>query len=149
MTLIRRSENLPMWTNIFNDIFNHDWNDWSLRNYSMTNTTLPSVNIKETDDNFEVQVAAPGMGKGDFKVEVNQGVLSISSEKKEEREEDDSNIRYTRREFSYQSFCRSFSLPMSVESDKIVARYDNGILKVSIPKREEAKPKPNRLIDIE
>ena len=81
MTLIRRSENLPMWTNLFNDFFNQDWNDWSLRNFSLTNTTLPSVNIKETGDNFEVEMAAPGMDKSDFKIEVNQGILTISSEK--------------------------------------------------------------------
>lgn len=148
MTLIRRSENLPVWTNLFNDFFNQDWNDWSLRNFSLTNTTLPSVNIIETGDNFEVEMAAPGMEKGDFKIEVNQGILTISSEKKVESEQNEEN-RYTKREFSYQSFCRSFSLPASVNSDKIGARYENGILKITIPKREEAKPKPVRMIEIE
>lgn len=139
MTLIRRNENFPMWTNIFNDIFSHDWNDWSLRNYSMTNTTLPSVNIKETENEYEVEVAAPGMEKSDFRVEVNQGILSISSEKRSEKESDEEG-KYTRREFSYQSFCRSFSLPNSVDSEKIFAKYESGILKVVIPKKEEAKP---------
>jgi len=148
MTLIRRSESLPVWTNLFNDFFNQDWNDWSSRNFSVTNTTLPSVNIKETGDNFEVEMAAPGMDKSDFKIEVNQGVLSISSEKKVENDFNEEN-RYTKREFSYQSFCRSFSLPTTVNSDKIAAKYENGLLKVIIPKREEAKPKPVRLIDIE
>jgi len=148
MTLIKRSETLPMWTNLFNDFLTHDWNDWSLRNFSMTNTTLPSVNIKETDDNFEVEMAAPGMEKSDFKIEVNQGILSISSERRSENENPDDN-RFTKKEFSYQSFCRSFSLPASVNSDRIAAKYDNGILKVTIPKREEAKPKPIRMIDIE
>ncbi|MHC1778680.1 MAG: Hsp20/alpha crystallin family protein [Bacteroidales bacterium] len=148
MTLIRRSENLPVWTNLFNDFFNQDWNDWSLRNFSLTNTTLPSVNIKETGDNFEVEMAAPGMDKSDFKIEVNQGVLSISSEKKVENEQNEEN-RYTKREFSYQSFCRSFSLPTTVNSDKIAAKYENGILKITIPKRDEARPKPVRMIDIE
>ncbi len=148
MTLIRRNETFPMWANIFNDIFNHDWNDMSLRNYSQTNTTLPSVNVKENTDEYEVEMAAPGMDKGDFKVEVNQGILTISSEKKIENEDQDKG-NYTRREFSYQSFCRSFSLPISVDSEKIYAKYDNGLLKVVIPKREEAKPKPIRMIDIE
>jgi HSP20 family protein len=137
-----------MWANIFNDIFNHDWNDMSLRNYSQTNTTLPSVNVKENPDEYEVEMAAPGMDKGDFKVEVNQGILTISSEKKIENEDQDKE-NYTRREFSYQSFCRSFSLPISVDSEKIYAKYENGLLKVVIPKREEAKPKPIRMIDIE
>jgi HSP20 family protein len=148
MTLIRRNETFPMWANIFNDIFNHDWNDMSLRNYSQTNTTLPSVNVKENPDEYEVEMAAPGMDKGDFKVEVNQGILTISSEKKIENEDQDKG-NYTRREFSYQSFCRSFSLPISVDSEKIYAKYENGLLKVVIPKREEAKPKPIRMIDIE
>ncbi|MGE0092328.1 MAG: Hsp20/alpha crystallin family protein [Bacteroidales bacterium] len=148
MTLIRRNETFPMWANIFNDIFNHDWNDMSLRNYSQTNTTLPSVNVKENPDEYEVEMAAPGMDKGDFKVEVNQGILTISSEKKIENEDQDKE-NYTRREFSYQSFCRSFSLPISVDSEKIYAKYENGLLKVVIPKREEAKPKPIRMIDIE
>ncbi len=147
MTLMRRNENFPMWTNFFNDILNHDWNDLSLRNFSEANTTLPSINIKESDNDFEVEMAAPGMDKKDFKIEVDKGVLSISSEKERESEEKDSDS-YTRREFSYQSFCRSFSLPTSVDSDKINAKYENGILKVTIPKREEAKPKPTRLIDI-
>ena len=148
MTLIKRSENLPVWTNLFNYFLANDWSDWSLRNFSMTNTTLPSVNIKETDESFEVEMAAPGMEKSDFKIEVNQGILSISSEKSTERENSDES-RYSKKEFSYQSFCRSFSLPTTVNSDKIAAKYENGILKVNLPKREEVKPKPVRMIDIE
>ncbi|MDP3451412.1 MAG: Hsp20/alpha crystallin family protein [Bacteroidales bacterium] len=148
MTLIRRRENLPMWTNLFNDFINQDWNDWSLGNYSMTNTTLPSVNIIETTEKFEVEMAAPGMEKEDFKLETKQNVLTISSEKKDERTSSEEG-RFTKREFSYQSFCRSFSLPATVDSDKIKAKYENGILKILIPKKEEAKPKPVRLIDIE
>jgi HSP20 family protein len=148
MTLIRRRENLPMWTNLFNDFINQDWNDWSLGNYSMTNTTLPSVNIIETTEKFEVEMAAPGMEKEDFKLETKQNVLTISSEKKDERTNSEEG-RFTKREFSYQSFCRSFSLPATVDSDKIKAKYENGILKILIPKKEEAKPKPVRMIDIE
>jgi len=109
---------------------------------------LPSVNIKETDESFEVEMAAPGIEKSDFKIEVNQGILSISSEKSTSRENSDES-RYSKKEFSYQSFCRSFSLPTTVNSDKIAAKYENGILKVNLPKREEARPKPVRMIDIE
>ncbi|OJV18187.1 MAG: heat-shock protein [Bacteroidetes bacterium 41-46] len=147
MALIRRNQNLPGFSNIFDDFLNNDWSDWGLKNYSRTNTTIPSVNIKENNDNFIIEVAAPGLEKSDFSIEVNQGTLKISSEKRGENEVKEES--YSRREFSYQSFCRSFSLPLTVESDKIEAKYDRGILLVTIPKREEAKPKPVRLIDIQ
>ena len=146
MTLIRRNETVPAWTNLFNEFLNNDWNDWSLKNYSRTNTTIPSVNIKETADNFEIEVAAPGFEKKDFSIEINQGTLKISSEKMSEVDNNDES--YSRKEFSYQSFCRSFSLPLTVNSEMIEAKYDKGILSVVIPKREEAKPKPVRLIDV-
>lgn len=148
MTLIRRTENYPAWSNLFNEFLNHDWIDWSHRNYSDTNTTIPSVNILENPEDFKIEVAAPGLNKNDFKIEVNQGILRISSEKKEEKENSEEG-KYSRKEFSYQSFCRSFNLPLTVESDKIEAKYENGILSVTIPKREEAKPKPVRMIEIQ
>jgi HSP20 family protein len=148
MTLIRKNELVPAWSHLFNDVFNQDWFDWSNRNYSDTNTTLPSVNVKEADEGFEVEMAAPGMEKEDFRIEVNNGFMTISSEKKSESREEDKKGRYTKKEFCYQSFSRSFSLPVSVDSDKIEAKYDKGILTVSIPKREESKPKPVRQIAI-
>ncbi len=146
MTLIRRNQTQPVFTNFFDDFLNKEWSDWGLKNYSRTNTTIPSVNIRENDDNFLIEVAAPGLEKTDFSIEVNQGTLKISSEIKNENQLKEES--YTRREFSYQSFCRSFSLPLTVDSDKIEAKYDKGILIVTIPKREEAKPKPVKLIDI-
>lgn len=148
MTLIRRTENYPAWSNLFNEFLNHDWIDWSHRNYSDTNTTIPSVNILENPEDFKIEVAAPGLNKNDFKIEVNQGILRISSEKNEEKESSEEG-KYSRKEFSYQSFCRSFNLPLTVESDKIEAKYENGILSVIIPKRDEAKPKPVRMIEIQ
>lgn len=149
MTLIRRNENYPTWSNFFNEFFNHDWADWTTNNYSDPNSTLPSVNIKETTDLFEVEMAVPGMAKDDFKVELNNSYLTISAEKKSESEtKEKKGERYTRKEFSYCSFSRTFALPDVVENEKIEAKYENGILKVAIPKREEAKPKPVRLIDI-
>jgi HSP20 family protein len=147
MSLLRRNENYPAWSNFFNDFFNRDWMDWTNQNFSETNTTLPSVNIIEGDDSFEVDMAAPGLGKKDFKIELKHGVLTISSEKKIENETKNGQ-HFTRREFSYQSFNRSFTLPQTVDSEKISAKYDNGILKVTIPKKEEAKPKPVKAIDI-
>ena len=147
MTLIRRNENYPVLSNILNDFFRNDWLDFSNRNYSLTNTTLPSVNIKESEEAFIVEMAAPGLDKNDFKISLNSGTLMISSEKKSENEVKEDS-RYSRREFSYQSFCRSFSLPEGADAEKISARYDNGILLVNIPKREEIKRNLERTIEI-
>lgn len=138
------SDRLP---SLFDHFFDNELMNWSNRNYSTTNTTLPSVNIKEDEEAFHVEMAAPGLEKKDFKVELNNNVLTISSEKEEEHEENEGE-QFTRREFSYQAFNRSFTLPETVESDKIKAKYDNGILKVDIPKKEEAKPKPPKKISI-
>ncbi len=145
MSLVRFSNQVP---SMFDRFFEGDLFDWSNRNFSTTNTTLPSVNIKDDADGFEVEVAAPGFEKGDFKLELNHDLLTISSEKKVENETKEGE-RYTKREFSYQSFTRSFTLPNIADGDKIAANYENGILKISIPKKEEAKPKPLRVIDIQ
>ena len=149
MSLIKRNDLVPSWSNLFDDFLNNNWSDWTNRHYSDTNTTLPSVNIKETEENFEVEMAAPGMEKDDFKVEVNNGYLPISSEKKSETKTEDKNGRYTKQEFRYESFTRSFTLPDSADLEKIAAKYEKGILTISIPKREETKPKPVRQISIE
>lgn len=144
MSLVRFSNQFP---SLFDRFFENDMFDWSNRNYSDTNTTLPSVNIKEDTEGYKVEVAAPGFTKKDFKIEINNNVLTISSEKKVEDETNEGE-QFTKREFSYQSFSRSFSLPLTVENDKISAKYENGILNINIPKREEAKPKPTRQIAI-
>ena len=144
MALAKFSNQLP---SLFDRFFEGDLFDWSNRNFSLTNTTLPSVNIKESNDAFTVEVAAPGFDKSDFKLELNHDLLTISSEKQMENETKEDE-QFTRREFSYQSFTRTFTLPNTVEEDKIKATYDNGILKISIPKKEEAKPKPSKVIEI-
>ena len=149
MSLIKRNDLVPSWSNLFDDFLNNNWSDWTNRHYSDTNTTLPSVNIKETEENFEVEMAAPGMEKDDFKVEVNNGYLTISSEKNSETKTEDKKGRYTKQEFRYESFTRSFTLPDSADLEKIAAKYEKGILTISIPKREETKPKPVRQISIE
>ena len=145
MTLARTTENfLPTF---FDRFFGNDLMDWNTSNFSSTNTSLPAVNVKETDDDYFIEVAAPGMSKKDFKVNFQNNVLTISSEKKDEKEEKDDS--YTRREFSYQSFQRSFTVPGNdVDSEKISANYSDGILKIKLPKREEVKPKPAREIKI-
>ncbi|MDX1684291.1 MAG: Hsp20 family protein [Saprospiraceae bacterium] len=128
-----------------------DWNklfDWSNRNFSATETTLPSVNIRENADAFMVEMAAPGMKKDDFHIELDNNVLTISSEISHE-EEDEENGRYTRREYSYQSFQRSFNLNDQIVDDAgIKAEYKDGILRVHLPKKEEAKKKPAKKIRI-
>jgi HSP20 family protein len=122
-----------------------DWNNW---NYADTNSTLPAVNVSENQDEYKIDVAAPGMTKGDFKLNYDNGRLTISSEKKDEKEEKGGET-VTRREFSYQSFQRSFTVPETVvNAEKISAKYDNGILHVTLPKREEVKPKPIKEIKI-
>jgi len=105
------------------------------------------VNIRENDESFMIEMASPGLTKENLKVNLDRNRLVISSELKEEKNEKDE--KYSRREFSYQSFQRSFTLPENVvDGDKISARYNNGILMVSIPKRDEVKMKSTKKIDI-
>lgn len=112
-----------------------------------TGISLPKVNIKEVSDAFIVEMAVPGLKKSDFNIDLDNHVLSISAEIKEENKEE-KEAGYTRREFGYSSFKRTFTLPETVEDDKIKATYNEGILSVHLPKREEAKQKPARTIDI-
>lgn len=107
---------------------------------------VPATNIREKDDEFVIEVASPGMKKSDFEVNVDNGVLSIGYEVEEKYEKEEE--RYTHREFGYNSFKRSFTLPDSVDGDKVSAKYHDGILFVSLPKKEEARKKPVRLIDV-
>ncbi len=149
MTLLKRNGNLlnqlPV---LFDDFINRDTFNWGLSNFSNSNTTIPAVNIKETNESYHVEVAAPGMLKSDFKVELEGNLLTISSEKRDEKEEVEGE-KYTRREFSYQAFQRSFTLPKEVvDVDKIQAKYEDGMLQLLIPKKEEAKQKAPRLIQI-
>lgn len=145
MKLARRDDNY--FPSFFDRFWNNDLMDWNLTNFSDTNTSLPAVNVKETTDDFCIEVAAPGMKKDDFKVSLHNNVLTVSSGKKDEKEQKDEN--YTRKEFSYQTFQRSFTVSEnSVDSEKIEANYVDGILKIKLPKREEMKPKPLREIKI-
>lgn len=150
MSLIKRNGNLfNSFPSMFNDdFFTRDLFNWGLSNNSSTDTTIPAVNIKETANSFEVEMAAPGMTKKDFRIELDSNVLTITSEKNMEQEQKDGE-RYSRKEFSYQSFQRTFTLPKEVVDDeKIEAKYENGVLYLVIPKKEEAKQKPARMIKI-
>lgn len=149
-SMVRSNNTLfPTIPSLFDDFFTRDWLDSSLANWKVSGATLPAVNVKESNDDFQIEVAAPGMTRDDFKVELDNNVLTISSEREEKNEQKDEKGNYTRREFSYQSFQRSFSLPESkVLGDKISARYSDGILYVTVPKSEEAKVKPAKQIAI-
>jgi len=128
MTLIRKTNSFfPAFSSMFDDLMNHER---LLKNGDIMQS--PAANIKETEDGFVVELAAPGKQKDDFKIELNHNVLSISSESKAEHEVKDEKERYTRKEFNYNSFQRSFVLPSSVDSDKITANYENGVLNILI-----------------
>lgn len=132
---------------LFEDIIPRDFWNWSLGN-NTNGGTLPAVNIRETRDNYELEVAAPGMTRDDFQVELDNDMLVISAEMKDESEQQMGGD-YTRREFQYRSFKRSFRLPEHmVENDKISAQYQDGILHITIPKSEEARVKPPKKIKI-
>ena len=150
MSIVKRSNervsNYAMPT-IWDEFLKRDVFNWGT-NYANAGNSMPAVNIKETNENFVVEMAAPGLEKKDFKIELEGHTLTISSEKHDQREENDGEA-YNRKEFSYQSFYRTFHLPKDVvDGDKIKAKYENGLLQLEIPKREEAKQKPARLIDI-
>lgn len=139
----------PSLPSFFDDFFTRDWFGSRLTDWWMPGATLPAVNVVENDNDFVIEVAAPGMNRKDFKVELDDDLLTISSEREDKKEETDDHGRYTRKEFSYQSFRRSFRLPEGrVLGDKVSARYQNGILYVTVPKSEEAKAKPVRQIAV-
>lgn len=148
MSLIKRNGLLPAgFPALFDDFFGRERFNWDNSNYSATSTTVPSVNIRETGEHFEVEMAAPGMEKNDFKIELDGNTLTIRSHKEQEQKSETDG--YSRKEFSYQSFHRSFLLPKDVVDDNgIAARYENGVLYLRIPKQEQAKQKAPRLIEI-
>lgn len=135
--------NLP---SLMNEFFNDDWFDGFFGLAPIKNS-MPTVNIIEEKDQFRLEVAAPGLDKEDFKIDLHNDILTLSAEKKQENE--DKNKKYLRREFSYCSFKRSFTLPDYVDADKIEAKHKNGILTITIPKKEEAKEKEPRVIKID
>lgn len=137
--------NLPIWSNWLDDMFNRDLPSVFTSNFN-TGLSLPKVNIRETADNFIVDMAVPGLKKSDFHIDLDNQLLSISAELKEDNEENTQN--YTRKEYGYASFKRTFTLPESVNDSKIDAQYKDGVLSVLLPKKEEAKKKPVRSIKI-
>jgi HSP20 family protein len=145
MSLIKRNEAYSGLRSLVNDLMNAD-RFFDRNPFFSQSLQVPAVNIKETDNAFELEVAAPGLEKKDFKIEIDNNVLSVSAERKEEKNENKPD--YTRREFSYNSFVRSFELPAYVNAEGIDARYEEGILKLILPKKEEAAANKRKEIPI-
>ncbi len=139
-TIMKRKES--PFTGIWSNLLDQDF--FGMPSYEHAVHTLPKVNIIEDNDNYMIELAAPGFQKNDFSIELEDEVLTISLD----IEIDAKNINYTRREFNYNSFKRAFNLPESANSSKIVANYESGVLKVNIPKKEESKPIPARKIKV-
>ncbi len=144
MSLMKKTD-WPSFMNgsLLSDFFDNDRffdADW-LRKQS-----VPAVNVKETEKDFEIDMAAPGLTKKDFEISVDHGVLTISSEKKEEKEEMDKT--YTRKEYSYSSFSRSFTLPENVNEEDVKAYYEDGVLKLHIAKKAMGTTKPKKAIEV-
>ena len=130
-------------SHFFDNFFNHNLTDFFGSDFSMQS---PSINIVESDNNFRIEVAAPGLEKENFEVKVENGQLNIVANKEMQEEVKESN--YVRREFNYTAFTRSFQLPDSVNASEIDASYKNGVLTLQLPKLEEAKAKPVKVIEI-
>jgi HSP20 family protein len=136
--MTRRSYKPFLWSNLFDDDF--------FPVLSQRSTSMPAVNIKEDEKKFILDLAVPGIDKKDLKIEMHEDIITISSESKNESEENHDGFK--RREFSYSSFCRSFYLPDNVNREKIAANYKDGILSVELPKQEEEKSKISKEIKI-
>jgi HSP20 family protein len=137
MTLVKFNERKDsgLLSPVFNDIFENFFNDAFVSDRMVSR--VPAVNISETDGHYHIELAAPGLKKEDFKLNLDRNVLTISAEKQSEQTENDK--KYNKREYSYSSFVRSFTLPDSADDGNIEAEYTDGVLKINVAKREEAK----------
>ena len=149
MTVLAKIKNaaptVPSLSPWFDDWFGRDFPSFFNSGFQ-TGLSVPAVNITESPDAFLVELAVPGMKKSDFNINLDNGLLTISSQVQTEDNENAEN--YTRKEFSYRSFKRTFTMPDSVNGEKISAKYLDGILAITLPKRDDAKPKPVRTISI-
>lgn len=140
MAIMKNAAAFPSFANWMDDFWNTDrlFND-----QFFTKELFPAVNVKEKDDSFEIEMTAPGLKKEDFKIQIENGVLNISSETK--REEEEKNEKFTRKEFNYSSFSRSFSLPENVSQENLAAKYENGLLKITLAKKQVEMPKKKQI----
>lgn len=146
MSLIKTKKSGDLFPSLLSDFFDTDrflsprWLEREFEN------TIPSVNIRENGKEFSIDLAAPGFSKDQFHVNVEDNVLTVSAEREEEKK--DKGERFTRKEFSYNSFSRSFTLPQSVNADKVDAKYENGVLRLTLPKKEVTISKPAKQINV-
>lgn len=146
MTLVKTNKNGNALPSLLSNFFDNDRflaNGWFEKEF---NQSLPALNITEGTKNFSIELAVPGYKKSDFKITSEEGILTISAEKKEETNEEKKH--FTRKEFSYESFTRSLQLPENSLQDKIDAKYEDGILKLTLPKKEIAVPKEKKEIKV-
>ncbi len=147
MTLVKwhsnGNSNLPAFSNLLENFFGRDLSDFVGRDFA---ATVPAVNVVETPEAYTVEVAAPGLKKEHFQINLHNNLLTIAS--KVERSAEETKGKYTRKEFGYTSFQRSFTLPNTIDAERIEAAYKDGILHVQLPKRDEAKERPARQITI-
>ena len=135
MSLVRFKNQRAAFPTAFNRFFN---DDFLFTHVKQVGHHTPAVNVKEQEDGFSIEVAAPGLTKEDFKVKLEEAQLVISAEvKKEAEEKEETTSRYTRKEFNFQSFRRVFNLPETIDVEGIAANYENGILSIHLPKKEE------------
>lgn len=148
MTLLKRTPSAH-WPALFDDAFFKEFFDVAPKGSFGVQKSVPAVNVKETDKAYKVEVAAPGVKREDFKIEVEDNLLTISTSSKSSSEEKSEEGRYTKKEFSYQSFSRSFNLdPELVDAESIAAKYEDGILHLEIPKREKQDLKVKKSISV-
>jgi HSP20 family protein len=143
MSLIRRSDWPTLGGSLLSDFFDDErffGSPW------LTGRSLPAVNIKENDKSYEIEVAAPGYDKKDFNISIDNGLLTVSAEKREEKEKKEDN--YTRREFGFSSFSRSFNLPTNINDEHVDAKYTDGVLKLTIEKKQESNGKARKAISV-
>lgn len=138
--LMKVNRFLPNFSNFFDEAFTKEFFNWDDKNFAANGGTLPSVNVRETDKDYFIELAAPGLKKEDFKVEMKNDMLTISAERKDEKEEKRGD--FTRREFNYSSFCRSFYVPDLAEKNKVDAKYEDGMLTIMMAKKMLEEPKP-------
>ena len=144
MALIKRSDRPAIGGSLLSDFFDDDRffnSPW------LTGQSTPAVNVKENDKNFEIELAAPGYNKNEFNISMEDGLLTISAERKEESEKKED--KYTRREFGYSSFSRSFHLPKNVSENDVQASFENGVLKLRINKKDSDQSNLKKSIPIQ
>ena len=140
MTLVKLNNQNPR---TFNSLFQDLLNEFPVVSAKDWNNSVPPTNIVETTDAYHLEISVPGRNKEDFNVNIEKGLLTISFEKKEETKNED--VKGIRKEFSYQSFKRSFSLDDKIDTENIQAKYENGVLSLLLPKKEEVKVQPKAI----